>query len=84
MKYKLEYRKQLKKIFVKLDPVVFERIKAAFIKLSTDPFPQGFKKLKGRDGFRIRVGDYRILYKVEEVDKIIYILDVGHRSDIYE
>lgn len=84
MKYKLEYKKQLKKIFIKLDNVVFERIKTTLEKLSTNPFPQGCKKLKGRDGFRVRVGDYRILYKVEENDKIIYVLDIGHRSDIYD
>jgi mRNA interferase RelE/StbE len=42
------------------------------------------RKLQGRDGYRIRVGDYRIIYKIEDDVLIVLVIDVGHRRDIYE
>lgn len=44
----------------------------------------GYKKLKGRDGYRIRTGNYRIIYNIFENELIIDIITLGHRKDIYE
>ena len=52
--------------------------------LETDPRPNGCKKLKGRDGFRIRVGDYRIIYQIYDDELIIDVVTLGHRKNIYE
>jgi mRNA interferase RelE/StbE len=81
--YSIKYNKSLIKSFAKLDANIYERIKLALAKLSQNPFPQGFKKLKARDGYRIRIGDYRLIYQVDDSTKTIFILDCGHRSDIY-
>jgi len=51
--------------------------------LENDPRPPGCKKLKGRLGYRIRVGDYRIIYEIQDKILLVTVLDVGNRSEIY-
>ncbi len=53
-------------------------------KLADTPFPTGYKKLAGRDGYRIRYGDYRIIYKVDTKQKLITIIAIAHRREIYK
>ena len=48
-----------------------------------DPFPRGFKKLKGSEGYRIRVGDYRVLYPVDRPARLVRIGVIGHRKEVY-
>ncbi|MCC5813762.1 MAG: type II toxin-antitoxin system RelE/ParE family toxin [Leptospira sp.] len=60
-----------------------DKIVSSIQSLATDPLPSGVKKLKGRDGYRIRSGDYRIVYTVNEMKKEIIILNIGHRKDVY-
>jgi len=52
--------------------------------LAKNPRPAGYKKLKGRDGFRIRVGDFRIIYEVIDSNLIVDLINLGHRKEIYE
>jgi mRNA interferase RelE/StbE len=52
--------------------------------LAINPRPQGYKKLKGRDSYRIRIGDYRVLYDIFDNKLIIDVITLGHRKDIYE
>ena len=51
--------------------------------LGSDPWPTQSKKLKNRPGFRLRVGNYRVIYDVLTEDKQIVVYEVGHRKDIY-
>jgi len=51
--------------------------------LREDPRPVGCKKLAERQGWRIRFGDYRILYKIDDTNKTVTVTDVGHRREIY-
>ena len=51
--------------------------------LSEDPRPAGSKKLSGRDAYRIRQGDYRIVYTVGDEDRIVMVSVVAHRRDAY-
>jgi mRNA interferase RelE/StbE len=52
--------------------------------LAQDPRPRGARKLAGEEGlFRIRVGDFRVLYVVRDLELIVLVLDIGHRKDIY-
>ena len=51
--------------------------------LTQDPRPPGCQKLSGRDRYRIRQGPYRIVYSVEDNRLIVYVVKVGHRSDVY-
>jgi mRNA interferase RelE/StbE len=48
-----------------------------------DPRPHGSRKLVGRDGWRIRVGRYRVIYEIDDAQRFVTILHVGHRKDIY-
>ena len=52
--------------------------------LAENPRPKGYKKLKGRTGYRIRVGNYRIIYEIFDDILLIDVIDLGHRKDIYE
>ena len=84
-----EYRIELTRtVTKKLDQIKSPAIYGAILKeiqaLKFDPRPPGCKKLKGRDGYRIRVGDYRIIYQIKDEILIIIVLDVGHRRDIYK
>jgi mRNA interferase RelE/StbE len=59
-------------------------IDARILSLADDPHPPGSKKLQGMDGtYRLRVGDYRVLYQVDEGRLVVLIVDVGHRKDVY-
>lgn len=60
------------------------KVVSAIGSLALHPFPPGSKKLRGEEGtFRIRVGDYRIIYEIEGRRLTILILKIGHRKDIY-
>ena len=59
------------------------RIAKAILALESTPFPSGGKKLKNRDGFRIRVGDYRVLYSADSETKTIAIGVIRHRREVY-
>ena len=51
--------------------------------LSTQPRPPGCEKLTGADLFRVRQGNYRILYEVQDQDLTVTVFKIGHRRDIY-
>lgn len=59
------------------------RIAGAIEMLANNPFPPASLKLKGREGWRLRVGDYRVIYKVENSELLIEVIKVGHRRDVY-
>ncbi len=70
----------------KLERPVLQRVDRAFTLLSRNPYLAGIKQLHDSRlaQFRLRVGDYRILYDIYPKDGVIYILRVGHRRDIYK
>lgn len=80
--------KELKRIPAKMQDRLFEKID----KLAREPKPHGYKKLKNFDMpgseadtyFWIRVGDYRVIYSIEDEQIIIFILKIAHRKDVYE
>jgi len=51
--------------------------------LARDPRPPGCLKLTGRTGWRIRVGNYRVVYEIDDTNRSILVLHVGHRRDVY-
>jgi len=64
---------------------IVNRIIPAIKKLGEDPRPPGCKKLKGdKDTWRIRIEDYRVIYTVDDVVRIVDVDSVGHRKDIYD
>lgn len=71
------------KDFDRIQSKDLEKIDRAIELLRGNPLPVGAKKLAGQDFFRIRQGDYRIIYHVDWVLKIVTIARVGHRKDVY-
>jgi mRNA interferase RelE/StbE len=76
--------KKAQKALDKFSDHIADPILDAIADLEENPKPIGSKKLKGRDGYRIRVGDYRIIYDVFDTELIIDIVALGHRKDIYK
>ena len=61
----------------------FEAIEARMLALQDDPRPPGCQKLTKREGWRIRIGDYRVIYEIDDARNFVTILRVGHRREIY-
>lgn len=61
----------------------YERVRDAIGALAQDPRPSGCLKLTGREAWRIRVGDYRVIYEIDDHQQVVTILHVGHRRDVY-
>jgi mRNA interferase RelE/StbE len=82
--YKVIVSKTASKELLDLPAQAVNRIIPALQKLGEEPHPAGCKKLKGReDTWRIRIGDYRVIYTIDDVVRIVDIRSVGHRKDIY-
>jgi mRNA interferase RelE/StbE len=82
--YKISVRGKAKKQILQISPPHFQRIKNQIDKLRENPRPNGAKKLKGESGYRIRVGNYRILYEIDDKAKLLIIYRVKHRRDVYK
>ena len=67
----------------KLDAQIFGRVLKRIRALSRDGRPPGCLKLTAEDGCRIQTGDYRILYRIDDSAKEIYIYRIKHRKDVY-
>jgi mRNA interferase RelE/StbE len=82
--YQVVIEKQAQKQLAKISPPDYAKVTAALKDLANDPRPFGYKKLKGRPGYRIRVGDYRVIYQVKDNILTVFVLIIGHRRDVYE
>jgi len=82
--YTVIIEKPVIKYIEKLPENVYKRIKAAILSLEENPRPQGVEKLTNRDAYRIRVGDYRIIYTIKDKILLVTVIDAGHRRDIYK
>ena len=84
-KYKVEINKKVrKKDLSAIAPKDVSRIIERIQKLADNPYPIDAVRLKGREEWRIRQGDYRILYIVEEDIITVYVIKVGHRREVYK
>jgi mRNA interferase RelE/StbE len=61
-----------------------DRINNTIAGLAENPRPSGVKKLTAREGYRVRVGDYRVLYRIDDSEKVIIIYRVMGRGDVYK
>lgn len=82
-KYTIYFKASAEKDLDKLDELIGDRIEAKIDLLESNPHPLGSKKLKGESSCRIRVGDYRIIYEIDETNKTIIIFKIGHRREVY-
>lgn len=85
MTYRIEVAPAAVRQLRKLDPAARRRVQAAIELLADQPRPGGAKKLAGGDGeWRVRTGDYRIVYEVHDDVLLVLVVAVGHRRDIYQ
>lgn len=86
MKYAIRISRAASKELQNVPAKMFEKITSAIYNLESDPRPPGHKKLKGQQEpiYRIRIGDYRVLYQIDDVIRIVDVQKVGHRKDIYD
>lgn len=84
MTYTIITPKNVRKHLDTLPNDIFDRIDAKIQQLAENPRPDGVVKMKGANNeYRIRVGDYRIVYEINDKDVIIFLLQCKHRRDIY-
>ncbi len=82
--FEIRWKHSATKELKKLSPQDIQRILKAVEELASEPYPHGTRKLTGSDrSFRIRVGDYRVIYSVLEACLVIEIVRVGHRKEVY-
>jgi mRNA interferase RelE/StbE len=69
--------------FTTLSREAQRRIRPKIDALAQNPYPHGTKKLKGENAFRIRVGDYRIVYEIRNNELVVLVLRIAHRREAY-
>ncbi len=84
MPYQVEITLSAQRQLSKLPDTIAERIEEKLLDLENNPRPIGCKKLKGRLAYRIRIGDYRAIYTVNDNVLTVIVIKIGHRRDVYE
>ena len=82
--YELQFKKKAIKALAKINDPYYSTIIQAIDELAENPRPSGYIKLTGRNGYRIRVGTYRIIYDIFDTNVIVEIVNIGSRGSIYE
>ena len=82
-RYRVEVRPAALRALRKVDPKMRPRIEGAIALLAEDPRPPASRPLTGRAGYRVRVGDYRIIYTIQDDVLLIVVVNLGHRRDVY-
>ena len=83
MRYSLFILPRAVKELTVLEATEYQKIKKAILRLADNPRPSGCSKLTGREGWRIRVEDYRVIYEINDFTKEVVVFHVGHRRDVY-
>lgn len=83
MSYEVLILRRAQKELAGLPKADYQRMRDAIEALATEPRPASCKKLTGRDGWRIRSGNYRAIYEIDDALETVTVLHVGDRKDIY-
>ena len=83
MNYTVLILRRAQKELARLSPEPYARVRDAIRALAGDPRPQGCLKLTAREGWRVRVGDYRLVYEIDDKQRTVMVLHVSHRRDVY-
>ncbi|MPV49097.1 plasmid stabilization protein [Pseudactinotalea sp. HY160] len=84
MTYEIEVRPAALRALTRIDHQDRARIRGAIALLAADPRPPAAQALRGREGLRIRVGDHRIIYTVEDDRLLVVVVTLGHRRHVYD
>ena len=82
--YRIELRPAASRALRRLDPAVRPRIQGAIGLLANDPRPPASRPIRGRPGYRVCVGDYRIIYSIQDDVLLVVVVTLGHRREVYE
>jgi mRNA interferase RelE/StbE len=82
--YRVELRPAAARALRKLDPDIQPRIRGVIALLAEDPRPPASRPLRGRPSFRVRVGDYRIIYTIADDVLLVVVITLGHRREVYD
>ena len=83
MTYIVNLKRSAEKELEKLPVKIHDKIVKDLILLKNNPIPVGAKKLQGREGYRLRVGDYRVLYIIDNSKKKVEVFSIAHRKEVY-
>ncbi len=83
MSYQVDFKKSAIKALDGIPSYDRQHILEAIVGLRTNPRPTGCKKLSGREGWRIRSQNYRVIYDIDDATKRVLIQVIGHRRDVY-
>lgn len=81
--YRIEIARPAQKQVAALDGSVRSRVIDAIRDLAADPHPPGSIKMTGREAWRIRVGNYRVIYEIHDAVLLVNVVEVGHRREVY-
>lgn len=81
--YSVLIKRSAEKETDRLPSSTFKRVAQAILNLERDPRPKGSKRLRGAKDYRLRVGEYRILYSVDDDARLVEVIAVGHRRKVY-
>jgi len=82
--YKIYLLPQAKKDLDAFRGKIFKQVENKISSLSKDPRPPGSVKLTAEEGYRLRSGNYRIIYRIEDKERIVYIYRIKHRKEVYK
>ena len=83
MSYSLSILRRAQKELADVPAKDYERILDAVRTLAENPRPSGCLKLTGRDGWRLRIGNYRVIYEIDDGQRSVTVLEIGNRRDVY-
>jgi mRNA interferase RelE/StbE len=83
MSYAISILRRAQKELALLPPKDFEQVRDSIRNLAGNPRPSGCKKLTAREGWRLRVGKYRVIYEIDDQKKTLVVMNIGLRRDIY-
>ena len=81
--YRVEVQRSAERDLERLSAGLFDRITTRLTSLAEDPRPAGVQKLAGLEGYRVRVGDHRIIYEIDDDARVLTVMRIRHRRDVY-
>jgi mRNA interferase RelE/StbE len=83
MAYTVNLKRSAERELGRLPAEIRDKIIRRLISLKEDPRPVGAKKLRSREGYTIRIGNYRVLYAISDLEKEVEVFSVAHRREVY-
>lgn len=83
MAYVINLKRSAEKELERLPATIYDRVIERLVSLKENPRPVGVKKLRGREGYTVRIGNYRVLYVIDDSEKEVEVSSIAHRREVY-